>query len=122
MRFVVVARGKIRLVGGKKRQPARIGKFDQSGLGDPLSRQSVALQLDVEAIAQQPLPPPATGLHERALPGTDRPIERTVRPAAQCNQSLSFALKPCALDVRLLRLLGVEVGARTKAHPAAGPL
>ena len=119
VRLVVVTRGEIRLVGRDERQPARISKLDQRRLGDPLRRHAVTLQLDVKAVTEQALQFLAARLHERALAGADRAIERTVRSAAERNQSARLAVEPRQLDVRLLRLLGVEICARAKPHQAA---
>ena len=60
-------------------KPARKGKLDQRRLGHPLRRHAVTLQLDVKAVAEQALQFLAARLHERALAGADRAIERTVR-------------------------------------------
>ena len=53
VRFVVLARGEERLVGRHERQPARIGKVNQSRFGDALGRHAVALQFDIEPVAEQ---------------------------------------------------------------------
>ena len=54
MRLVVFAARKQRLVGGDERDAARIGEFDQRRLGAALGRRAVALQLDIEPVAEQP--------------------------------------------------------------------
>ena len=120
VRLVIVARGEKRLVRRDERQAARISKLDQRRLGDTLGGHAVTLQLDVEAVAEQALQFLAARLRERALPGADRAIERTVRAAAERDQPVGLAaVEPRALDVRLLRLLGVQIGARAKPHQAA---
>ena len=55
VRLVILAGGEERLVGGDQRNAARIGKLDQGRLGQPLGRHAVALQFDIEPIAEQAL-------------------------------------------------------------------
>ena len=55
VRLVILAGGEERLVGRDKRNAARIGKLDQGRLRRPLGRHAVALQFDIEPIAEQAL-------------------------------------------------------------------
>ena len=119
MRLIVVARGEIRLVCRHQRQGVRVSKLDQRRLGHPFRRHAMTLQLDVKAIAEQALQFLAARLRERALAGADGAIERPVRSAAERDQPARLVGKPRELDVRLLGLLGVEIGARAKPHQAA---
>ena len=52
VRFVIVIRREIRLVGRDQRQSLGIGEIDQAGLDAALLVDAVALQFDIEAIAE----------------------------------------------------------------------
>ena len=119
MGFVVFRRRKERLVGGDERDAARISKLDQGGLRHPLGRHAVALQFDIEPVAEQPLQDLAARQRERALAADDRRVERPVRTAAERDQAGGFAVEPSELDVRLLLRRRIEIGARAKPHQAA---
>ncbi len=119
MRLVVLARGEVRLVGCHKRQPAGIGQIDQSRLDDALGCHTVALQFDIEPVAEQPLQFLAARGCQRALPGRDRRVQGPGRAAAQRDEAGGFIRQPRQLDVRLLGRLGAEIGARAEPHQAA---
>ena len=57
MRLVVVGGGEIDLVGGDDRQRARVGEIEQLRLGLDLVLEAVALDLDVEPVAEDLLQP-----------------------------------------------------------------
>ena len=73
----------------------RVGELDQRGSVARSLGSAVALQLDVEPVAEQSLqarrsaPPPA-----RACPATSAAIERPARPAGQRDQAVGRALEP----------------------------
>ena len=52
MRFEILLRGEIRFVGGDDRQVEVVSKIEQLRLDRPLLRQAVALQLDIEPVAE----------------------------------------------------------------------
>ena len=79
VRLVVLARGEERLVGGDQRDAARIGELDQRGFRGALGRGAVALQLDVEPVAEQPQRAPRSAL-PRGGPGRRRSPRRAARP------------------------------------------
>ena len=54
MRFVILALGEERLVGGDQRKFFGISEVKQRGRGGAFGRGAVALQLDVEPVAEQP--------------------------------------------------------------------
>ena len=51
MRFIIGARGEVRLVGGDQRQTRIIGHVDEMGLNRALFIRVMALQFDIEPIA-----------------------------------------------------------------------
>ena len=55
VRLVILAGGEERLVAGDERNAARKGKLDQGRLRHPLGRHAVALQFDIEPVAEQAL-------------------------------------------------------------------
>ena len=70
MRLMVLAAGEQRLVGGDERDAARIGELDQRRLGGALGRGAVALQLDIEPVAEQPRQRLAAPRREAPWPAT----------------------------------------------------
>ncbi len=72
MGLVIVGGCKIRLVGRDQRNALGIGEIDQAGLGAALLVDAVALQFDVEPVAEQPRQPLAAGRGQRRLIGRDR--------------------------------------------------
>src|SRR5215469_3472815 len=111
VRFVIVTGGEERFVGGNERQSVRIGEIDQLRLGEPLSRHAMALQLDIDAIAEQALQDMAARGRNRMLSGNDGTVERTARATGQRNQSGGAPLEPRQLEVRPLLRGGVEISA-----------
>jgi hypothetical protein len=119
MRLVVVRRGKKRLIGRDNRNAARIGEFDQRRLGKPLGRHAVALQLDIEPVAEQALQYLATPGRECALACDDRRVERPARPAGQRDQAIGLALEPGELEMRRLVRRRFQEGTGIEPHQAA---
>ena len=119
VRLVILAGGEQRLVGRDQRHAARIGELDQRALGGALGGGAVALQLDIEPVAEVPRQRLEARPGERALPGVDRRIERAARPAGERDQPRGLALEPGELDVRLLGRRGFQEGARIEPHQAA---
>ena len=119
MGLIVLAGGEERLVGGDKRDAARIGELDQRRLGQPFRRDPVALQFDVQAVAEQTLQRFAARQRERALAAADREVERPARTAGERNQAVRFGRQPGELDVRLLGRRRFQIGARAQPHQAA---
>ena len=68
VRFVIVRGGKIRLVGRDQRKTFCIGEIDQRAFGPPLLLDAVALQFDIEPVAEQ-LSPAGRNATPRARPG-----------------------------------------------------
>ena len=119
MRFVVIGGGKIRLVGRDQRQALGIGEIDQTAFDAALLVEAMALQFDIEPVAEQARQPLAANARERGLIGIDRQRDRSVRTAGQRDQVLGFALKPVELDVRGLMNRRFQERARVELHQAA---
>ena len=118
MSLVIFARGEQRRVGGDERNAVRIGQFDQGVLGHALARGTVALQFDIEAVAEQPRQFHEARSCEAALAGIDRGVERPARPAGERDQSVCLSFEPCELDVRLLARRGFQERAGIEPHQA----
>ena len=119
MRLVVLALGEERLVGGDERDAARIGELDERRLGGAFGGGAVALQLDVEPVAEQTRQRLAAPARQTALTGDDRGIERPARASGQRNQAIGLALQPSELEMRLLVRRCLEKCARIEPHQAA---
>src|SRR4051794_8754760 len=102
MRFVVLALGEKRLVGGDEGHAVRESKLDKCGFGVALERNAVALKLDVEAVTEEPRQRRAAGGGETALPRCKRRIKRPARPSAQNDEPFGFVLHPGELQMWLL--------------------
>ncbi len=98
--FVIVRGGEIRLVGRDQRETLCIGEIDQRAFRPPLLVDAVALQFDIEPVAEQSSQPVATQRRERGMIGIDGKRDRAFRPAGQGDQALGIILQPVELDVR----------------------
>ena len=76
MRIEIGARGEVRLVGRHQGQPAAIGHVAQIALGLALGIVAVALDLDIEAIAEHALQAREAGAREIGLAFADQPVDR----------------------------------------------
>ena len=119
MSVVVLAPGEVGLVGRDERNALRIGKLDQRRLGRALGRSAMALQFDIEPVAEQPLQRRAATARKLGLAGRDRRIERPARPAGQRDQAVGLAFEPGQLQMRLLGRRRFEEGPRAQPHQAA---
>ncbi len=119
MGLVVVIAGEIRLVGRNQRQALCIGEIDQAGLDAALAVHAVALQLDIEAIAEQLCQLLAARRRKLGIAGAERHRDRPIRAAGQRDDVFGFAIEPVELDVRRLMHRRLEEGARIEPHQAA---
>ena len=120
VRFVVLARGEERLVGGDERQAARISEIDQRGLAGAFRRHAVALQFDIEPVAEQALQRFAARLRERILPAAQwRYRAGPCGPPVSAIRPLVSSVKRRELEMRPFLHRGAEIGARDKPHQAA---
>ena len=115
VRLVVVGRGEIDLVGGDDRQRARIGELEQRRLGLDLVLQAVALDLDVEPVAENLLQRLQALERQLLLALAQRLVDGAVRAAGQRDQAGAVRLQPLDLDVRRLVLGRIEEGAARRA-------
>ena len=67
VRLVIVGAREIWLVGRNQRQSFGIGEIDQPGFDAPLPVDAVALQLDIEAVAEQARQPLAARRRKRVI-------------------------------------------------------
>ena len=119
VRFVVGAVGEIRLVGGDQRNAFAVGEIDQHRLGHALVRRAMALQFDIEPVAEQAGKRVEPRGGEMALAGGDRRIERAAGPAGERDDALGLAFEPVELEPRRLVRRRIEEGARGQPHQAA---
>ena len=119
MGLVIVIRCEIWLVGRDQRQSLGIGEIDQAGFGAALLVDAVALQFDIEAIAEQASQPVATGCRERCMIAMQRQRDRPVGAAGQRDQILGIAFQPFELDVRGLMDRRFQKRPRVQPHQAA---
>ena len=119
MRFVILPRRKERFVGRDQRQAARISKIDQARFRRPLGRQAVALQFDIETVAEQALQLFAARERERVLSADERHVERPIRTAGERDQAIGLGIEPSELDMRPFLRRRLEKSARRQPHQAA---
>ena len=117
--LVVLRGGEVRLIGRDQRGALGIGEFDQHRLGLALGRHAMALQFDIEPVAEQIEQRFQARRGERALPGGDRRIERTAEAPGERDHAFGLALQPIELEARRLVRRRVEEGARVEPHQAA---
>ena len=107
--FMILARGKERLVGGDQGNAAAIAELDQNRLDRALDRHAVALQFDIEPVAEPALQFLAARQRQRVLAAGDGDVERPARAAGERDQSVGLAVEPGKLDVRALVRRGFEI-------------
>ena len=117
--FVVVIAGEVRLIGRDQRQSLGIGEIDQAGFGAALLVDAVALQFDIEAVAEQARQPIAARRGQRGMIGMERQRDRSVRAAGQRDQIFGIALEPFELDMRGLMNWRLQERPRVQPHQAA---
>ena len=91
MGFVIVGGREIRLVGRHQRQALGVGEIDQTGLDAALLVDAVALQLDIEPVAEQARQPVAARCREACMIGGERQRDRPVRAAGQRDHVLGVS-------------------------------
>ena len=119
VRLVIVGAGKIRLVGRDQRQALGIGEIDQAGFDAALLVDAVALQFDIEAVAEQVRQPVAAGRGQRGMIAMQRQRDRTLGAAGQRDQILRIPLEPFELDMRGLVNRRLLERPRVQPHQAA---
>ena len=117
--LVVIDGRKERLVGGDERNALGIGEIDERRLDGALLGEAVALQLDIEPVAERREERVQARRGEMRLAGEDRAVDRAVRAAGERDQPLGAAVEPGALDVRRLVAGMIEEGARIEMQQVA---
>ena len=116
VRLVVVGRGEIDLVGGDDRQPSSIGEVEQRGLGLDLVLEAVALDFDIEPVAEDLLQHLQALERHLLLPLAQGLADGSIGAAGQRDQAGAMGFEPLDLDVRRLVLGGIEEGAGRQLH------
>ncbi len=117
--LVVLAPGEIGLVGGDERQASRIGKLDERRLGAALGGKAMALQLDIEPVAENVVQPGTAGGGEIGLPGGKGEIERTGGTAGERYEPVGGLGQHRERHVRGLAGRHREERVRGQAHQVA---
>ena len=90
VRFVIGGGGEIRLIGRHQRDVFAVGEIDQQRLAALLGRGAVALQFDIEPVAEQSMQRVEPRGGEMALAGGDCRIERPAGAAGEANDAARF--------------------------------
>ena len=123
---VLALLGVMNVVGGDQRRVGIIGPLHQARLGGALGGRVVALQLDIEAVAEHP-----AHLGQRLAPlprlaAGEQAIDRPVWPAGQQDQPRRMFLDQRPRDLGLGRLAGdhpgVQIGRRRQSRQVQPPL
>ena len=118
--LVVVAPAEEGLVRGDERQPVAVGKRDELRLDRPLLIEAVALDLDIEPIAEgiaQGREPRLGEVAPAAEP--ERGVERARRPAGEGDETGGVRGEERRGDARRVAERHVEIGPARKPHQVA---
>ena len=119
MRLEIALPGKERLVGRNQRHAATIGIVDEPGFGEGFLRPPVALQLDIEAVAEQLAQPvePSRGVRFETVgePGVDRPLGTT----RQTNDAGKVVAVEPVEPSRGAAVLALQIGAADQPRQVA---
>ena len=99
-----------RLVGGQQGEIVVVGEADEIGFDSCLGFQSVALQLDVEPARKSRRQARQQIFRRRALPVGQQPSDRSLRAAAERDETVGVLGQGVHGHPRLLGALGFEVG------------
>ena len=120
MSLVVVAPAEEGLVRGDERQPVAVGKRDELRLDRPLLIEAVALDLDIEPIAEGVLQGREPRLGEVAPAAEpERGVERSRRPAGQRDETGGVRREERRGDARRVAERHVEIGPAREPHQVA---
>ncbi len=117
--LVVLDGREARLVGGDERNALGVGEIDERGLDGALVGEAVALQLDIEAVAESGEQRIHARGGEMRLARRDDAVDRAVRAAGQRDQPVGMAVEPGELDVRRFVAGMVEEGAGIEVQQVA---
>ena len=119
MGFVVVVGGEIGFVGRNQRQALAIGEIDQAAFDAALLVDVMALQFDIEAVAEKTSQPLAARCRQLRMPRGERERNRAIGTAGQRDDVLGFAVQPVELDMRELMDRRLQERPRVQPHQAA---
>ena len=124
MRLVHRRVGKIGLIRGDERQRARIGLVNKPVLRLQLLGASMALKLDIEAIAEARLQRFKQFARFRQTPADNHPVEDAVGTAGKTDQPFSMLKQARQGNVRLFRAVHIQIGRTGQGHEVfiAGPV
>ena len=119
VRFVVIDRAKVWLVGRNERDIPRIGKVEQMRFDRALCRKSVALQLDVQPITEELQQGRAASFSQVELPGSDGLVEGSRWAAGERNQARARLCERGQRDMRRIVCGRFQECARREPHDVA---
>src|ERR1700674_2248924 len=100
MRFVILGLTEEGLIGRNQRKPFRISEVNEWGCAGALLRRAVALQFDIEPVAEQAHELAAARAGELELSRADRQIQATQGAAGKRNHAFGFTLEPSKVEMR----------------------
>ncbi len=115
----VLAVGEVALVGRDERQVLVVGDIDELRLDGFLLGQAVALELDVEAVAEDVLERLNAGCRNRCVIIGDRLVDGAVRAARERDQPLGVRCDVGDLGVRRFAIVRAHVGTARNLHEIA---
>ncbi len=116
VRLVVVRRGEVGLVRGDDRQPERVGELEELRLHVVLGLEAVALDLNVEPVAERRLEPFQARLGQIVLALAQGPVDGAVGAARQHDEAVGMRLERRRRRVRRLHVGGLQVRAAHELH------
>ena len=115
LRLEIGRGGEIGLVGRDERKRMIVGQIDQRRLDRGFAVEAMALQLDIEPVAEQPLQPLQPREREIGHVQAERAVDRPGRAAGQRDQPFAIAQR-IEFHMRLVAVLGIEPDAGGEPH------
>ena len=119
--LVVGGRSKVDFVGRDDRQVAGVGEVQEVRLGLGFLAQAVALQLDIEPVAEDVMEAGEAGLRPVELAIADRSVDRSAGAAGQRDQPLGVGGQTIDPHVGRLGVLGIEEALARQLHQVGEP-
>ena len=110
VRLEIVGAAEIGLVGGDDRQMIVVSKIEQKRFDRPLLRQTVALKLDIETVAENAFQLVEGGFGKPEIVGGDGAVDHAVRAAGQRDEPLLVESQMSDRDHRLAAVGAVSIG------------
>src|SRR5207248_10589285 len=118
VRLVILALREERLVRRDQGDAVCVGKLDERRLGMALDFVAVALQLDIEAVAEEPPQRMEPRGGKLALPRRDGAVERTRGAARERQEAVRLAVERGEIEMRPLTGGRSQIGPRGEAQTA----